>query len=351
MARRSGRWHAPGTKRPSGDGPGRVHAPAMYTLVLLAPVVACGSPRYVVPDTAPVAAAPPPAIRNADGVSDAAIADAVRRALAAEDVPALKVLGVGVQGGRVTLTGSVPNVALERRALAAAESMQGVLAVRSDLAISGAVRPDAEVAADLRAAIRAIEGAGGGGTRVENGVVVLQGVVRDGEARAAAYDAAMTVVGVRDVRNLLRVGGDQRRSDAAVALDVEQRLRARGVGDSVAVDVRDGEVTLRGAVDSARVRRAVIAAAWGPGVESVVVQRCRRRIRACQLPATADPTRLATDRCRCVHASGSRWRTIRTSTAERSRWRWIAGGSSCAVPSTLCSSGGARRRSPRRCPG
>jgi osmotically-inducible protein OsmY len=105
---------------------------------------------------------------------------------------------------------------------------------------------------------------------VREGIVTLTGTVPEGARRRQAERAAAGVHGVRAIRNELRV--DPRdRPDRDIEKDIESALAADLWADAGQVDVsvREGHVTLRGALPSAAERTRAAELAWVRGVKSV----------------------------------------------------------------------------------
>ena len=89
------------------------------------------------------------------------------------------------------------------------------------------------------------------GVTVEDGAVVLTGVVSSNAEKLAAVRAAERVFGVRAVASELRVElpGDSVVVDELIAESIARQLRSNTlVPATVQADVQDGYVTLRGAV-------------------------------------------------------------------------------------------------------
>ena len=185
-------------------------------------------------------------------------------------------LGVRVERGLVTLTGSVASWAEKVAAQEAAHRVAGVLDVANDLEVqraSAALHPDTAIAKAVRVALSSnvlvpherIR------TTASDGVVTLEGTVD----RWAEYDdAARTVRYVQGVREVInRIEVDAR----AIAPDVVRRSieaalkrHVMRAAQHVRIEVTDGRVTLSGAVPSWVERKAVVGAVMGtPGVRAI----------------------------------------------------------------------------------
>ena len=185
-------------------------------------------------------------------------------------------VGVQAAGGVVTLTGTVTSWAKRVAAQEAARRVIGVLDVANDLkvkAAGGFSRTDTEIAQAVRQALEwdvfvpneKIT------STVTDGWVTLEGPVERSTQREAAERAVRNLMGVKMVVNKITVTqpkaviGDVRKA-------IEQALERRAEREArqIAVDVRDGTVTLTGPVHSWAERKSVLAAArFTPGVRVV----------------------------------------------------------------------------------
>jgi len=173
---------------------------------------------------------------------------------------------VNVDGGAVTLTGTVGSAAARTRALTDCWTA----GVRSVDAEGLRVEPWADDS-ELRGSSmtkrgdeevrRALQEAFARDPRVlsfhvapavRSGVVTLRGVVDNLKARRAAVQDAHRTVGVVAVRDHLKVRPDEERADDAIAEDVRKALLRDPYVNRFDMTVRvdDGRVTLTGEVDS-----------------------------------------------------------------------------------------------------
>lgn len=201
--------------------------------------------------------------------ADAAIRADVIAALRLEPVTESREVGVEVNGGVVTLRGTVDSGAERDVAERVAAAVPGVRSVRNDLAIQYATaRSDAEIAADVRSRLRwdARIDARGVQVSVREGNVVLSGNVGSVSERVLTVNDAW-VNGVRVVTDRLRVvpaAAAERRAPLPAPSDAEIRhailqafaLDPRVMSFHPAVAVRDGVVTLTGAVSDLQARNA-----------------------------------------------------------------------------------------------
>lgn len=185
-------------------------------------------------------------------------------------------LGVTANAGVVTLKGTVPTYAAQQAALEATHRVQGVLDVvnQINVKIPGAgVRGDADIARAARQALEwdvlvpdeQIK------TTVTNGWVTLSGEVSRRHEADDAEHAVHHLAGVRGVTNQIVVQ-DAHVDPAEVRQAIEAALERRVAEEArrVVVGVKDGTVTLSGAVPTWDEKRAMLeAAVHAPGVQKV----------------------------------------------------------------------------------
>ena len=208
--------------------------------------------------------------------TDSAIQQAVLREFSWDTRVRATDVGVEVDGGIVTLTGTVDSWAKKRAAQEAAHRVTGVLDVANDLDVQipgSGRRNDTDIARAVRhtlewnvfvpdARIR---------STVTNGLVTLEGDVDYGTERDDAEKAVRDLAGVRGVSNKILV---KAREVTPVELRraIEEALERQSEREArrVKIDVHEGRVTLSGVVHSWKEREAVLGAAKGtPGVQSV----------------------------------------------------------------------------------
>lgn len=186
-------------------------------------------------------------------------------------------VGVSVQRGVVTLSGTVTSWAKRMAAQEAAHRVIGVLDVANDIVVKipgGLGRSDTEIAHAARYALEwdvfvpdhDIQ------STVANGWVTLTGMVETVSEREDAARAVRNLAGVRGVENQitvrqLRVPPEKIRDAIEEALDRRAERAARRIDVTVEPD---GYVTLTGHVRSWAERKAVVASArYLPGVRAV----------------------------------------------------------------------------------
>ena len=185
-------------------------------------------------------------------------------------------VGVQVNGGVVTLTGTVTSWAKRVAAQEAARRVIGVLDVANDTKVKvsgGLARTDTEIAQAVRQALEwdvfvpneKIT------STVTDGWVTLEGPVESWSQRDAAERAVRNLSGVKMVVNKIIVKPAQPMTgDVRKAIEEALERRAEREARNIGVDVRDGTVTLTGPVHSWAERKSVLAAArFTPGVRAV----------------------------------------------------------------------------------
>ena len=187
-----------------------------------------------------------------------------------------KEVGVQVEGGVVTLTGTVTSFAKRWAAEEAAHRVIGVLDVANDIKVKvpgETGRTDTEIAQAVRRALEwdvfvpneKIT------STVTDGWVTLEGTVERWSQREDAGRAVRNLVGVKGVQNKIAVKpAKPLTEDVRTAIEQVLERRAEREARGIHVDVRDGTVTLTGAVHSWAERKSVLSAArFTPGVRAV----------------------------------------------------------------------------------
>ena len=216
---------------------------------------------------------------------DGEILDDVRRTLQWNARVDSDGIDVSVRDGVVTLAGEVGDGAQKRHA-ALASWVAGVAQVNTTAlkvvptrlrsAAVAALRTDAEIEAAVRRAIQAqprlsmalID------VSVGKGVVTLLGTVASLRSKRIAHDLPLSVLGVRKVRDRIKIGGliAESYDEAELRVRVERALSLNSLtaDDAIRAQVRKGAVTLTGKVDRRSSREAAESLAESvPGVRSV----------------------------------------------------------------------------------
>jgi len=185
-------------------------------------------------------------------------------------------VGVEVDQGVVTLTGTVSSYAKRMAAQEAAHRVAGVRDVANDIEVHTAgskQRTDTDIAQAVRQALEwnAHVPADNIETTVSKGWVTLDGTVDYWSHKLEAEHVVLPLTGVHGVTNNIIVAAPEV-SSAGIHDSIEEALlrRAEREADDIQIKIVDGIVRLSGKVHSYRERRAVVGAAGhAPGVRGV----------------------------------------------------------------------------------
>jgi osmotically-inducible protein OsmY len=185
-------------------------------------------------------------------------------------------VGVEVDKGVVTLTGTVSSYAIRQAAQEAAHKIWGVLDVANDIHVKlpgSKERTDTDIAQSVRSALRwnDMVPADKIQTTVSQGVVTLEGKVDQWYQREEAERVVRNLTGVKFVIDRLQVSGPTVEA-SKVKQSIEDALerRAERTANRIAVSVVGGTAKLSGTVRSWQERQAVVGAAkFTPGVHDV----------------------------------------------------------------------------------
>jgi osmotically-inducible protein OsmY len=183
---------------------------------------------------------------------------------------------VAVHDRIVTLRGSVSSCAQKIAAQKAAQRVGGCRALVLELDVPEpppGARSDEELAQAIVSALKWQEGLDEESIQVEveRGCVTLSGEVDWGYQRHAAEMLVSRMRGVVGVMNQIAVRANEAAADVGTQIAAALARRAQREFAGIAIDARDGIVTLTGTVSSLAEKRAACGAAWSArGVRSVV---------------------------------------------------------------------------------
>jgi osmotically-inducible protein OsmY len=185
-------------------------------------------------------------------------------------------VGVEVDKGVVTLTGTVYSYAKKLAAREAAHRVVGVLDVADDIQVKspgGRDRTDTEIAQAVRTTLEwdAFVPDQKIRSTVTEGFVTLEGEVATLREKEDAEGAVRNLAGVKGVRNRLFVAAVQA-DPVKLRESIEEALerRAEREADRIRVRVEDGTVVLEGRVRTWPEKQAILGAvSHAPGVRDV----------------------------------------------------------------------------------
>lgn len=185
-------------------------------------------------------------------------------------------VGVQVEDGVVTLTGTVKSFAEKHAALNAAFRVAGVTDVANDIEVKvpgDMKKTDTEIAQAVRHALEAdvLVPAERIHSIIAAGVVALNGTVGTIVQRDLAERAVRHLAGVRGVMNQIRVVAPEADPNAVrEAVEAALDRQAEREAEKIDIEIEGGKLKISGPIRSWHARRAVIGAAGhAPGVTSV----------------------------------------------------------------------------------
>lgn len=185
-------------------------------------------------------------------------------------------IGVAVNKGVVTLTGSVGSYAEKIAAEQAVRRVKGVQAIAQEIEVrypNDKKTADDEIAGRVVSILRwsAVVPANSVQVKVQDGWVTLSGEVDWQFQRAAAEAEIRRLSGVAGVINSVTIKARVQAADVKRKIEEALKRYAEVEADGVRISVlEDGKVTLDGNVHDWRERDAIKRAAWSaPGVTTV----------------------------------------------------------------------------------
>jgi osmotically-inducible protein OsmY len=185
-------------------------------------------------------------------------------------------IGVEVKNGVATLAGEVSSYTEKWNAERAAQRVNGVKALAVELTVKLSEfgkRTDADIAESAKNILSWTSSLPADAVKVmvEGGWLTLSGDVEWQYQRQDAAHSVRFLSGVTGVSNQIAIKPSL--SATVVKSDIEAALKRRAAGDAkaIAVDVKNGDVTLTGTVHSWAERDLATRSAWGTaGVRNVV---------------------------------------------------------------------------------
>jgi osmotically-inducible protein OsmY len=184
-------------------------------------------------------------------------------------------IGVLIEGGIVTLTGTVETLAEKLAAVNATQHVNGVRGVADEIEVNlgpSHLRSDTDIAQAVLETLKAnwVIPKEGINVTVEHAWVTLEGEVYWEFERRQAYQTINNMVGVKGVTNNLKIKPRLQPKDVESSIKRAFDRHAQLNTERVKVDVAGGHVTLRGNVSSFADRDEAVRAAWSaPGVTEV----------------------------------------------------------------------------------
>ncbi len=218
-----------------------------------------------------------PGINAADNdISDVEITNAIEYQMKKDEAVDPNYIDVATNNHVVTLSGNVTNILEKDRVEEIAENIKGVEAVVNEITVKPIVRSDAEIKKSVQRSIKRdneIETFDIEGVRVEDGRVVLWGMVQSRAEKYLCEKAAKKVQGVKEVDNQITVRFQAERDDKEIEEDIEERLDYDVLvrDEFLEVKVKDGKVTISGNVCSLGEKNRAEELAWINGVRNVNV--------------------------------------------------------------------------------
>ena len=184
-------------------------------------------------------------------------------------------IAVAAESGVVTLSGFVESYTEKVNAEKAAKRVSGVSVVVNNIEVdvaSSNLRPDEDIAQSAAAMLRWSADVPEDRLKVvvKNGFVTLEGTVDWQYQKVAAETIISNLQGIRALWNHIEVKPPVTSQDVQANIEAALKRHAEREARKITVITRDGEVTLRGVVDSWGDREAAAGAAWSaPGVRKV----------------------------------------------------------------------------------
>ena len=177
--------------------------------------------------------------------------------------------------GIVTLAGTAGHLIAKERATMLAQTLRGVRGVVNTIDLQIPSIPDDELGENVASALLYDAATARYEIKPEarSGVVTLNGSTHSYYEKQLAEYVTKCVKGVKEVKNNITVMTRSDRSDAEIAVEVRRIIDIDGwlSPNFISTDVKDGIVTLTGAVGSSAQLSRVSLSAWTAGVKALNV--------------------------------------------------------------------------------
>jgi osmotically-inducible protein OsmY len=206
-------------------------------------------------------------------IKDSDITLAVDRQLQKDEGVPAHLINVRTKDGIVTLSGPVENLLARERAAEIAAMIKGVRSVINFIDVLGIIRTDAQIRTDIEQALMDDPATDvfDINVSVQNGAVILTGMVDSWQEEKLCVLVAKGVLGVKEVKSNIEVSQKSKRPDGEIRADIEQRLAYDVWIDDALIEVKvlRGNAILSGAVGSLAEKTRAFRSAWVAGVTSV----------------------------------------------------------------------------------
>ena len=210
---------------------------------------------------------------NVEKIGDNNIDSALVDIFALDNTIKANSIEISSRDGIVTLSGSVPDILSQKRAVKVAEALRGVRAVVNNIEVAPVFVPDEDLERNIRNSLLAnpitenyqID------LKINGGDVVLSGSVDTWQEKKAAQMVVESIKGVKSVKNDLSVNFGDMISDAEILPEIERRIKMdpKLFGGLVKVAVKDAKVKLSGFVGSPAEKHIAYYDSWVKGVRDV----------------------------------------------------------------------------------
>ena len=214
---------------------------------------------------------------NPKPATDGQITDAVNCRLFTDAALLNMEIYAKASNGIVTLAGTADHLIAKERAVKLAQTLRGVRGVVNTITLDIPLVPDAELHKKVQSALRfdAATDCYEIQPSAKDGVVTLIGTVQSYYEKQLAEFVVKSVKGVRELIDNITVQTKDDRPDAEILTEVKRTIENDVWLDPnfISTAVKEGNVTLTGAVGSSAQHERASMVAWTAGVKSVNVDR------------------------------------------------------------------------------